>query len=132
MRNYLVDKFKKMKKNKSVLLLDGNKIDLFVNQKIFEFHGIINVHSFSNPIEALCHLKNTDIRYSIIIIDIFLPIINGFDFIDKFYYLKLDKKHGEICLLSASINPLDKDHASERKVRLIEKPLNINELFIGK
>ena len=119
-----------MKKNKSVLLIDDNKIDRFVNQKIFEYNGITNIHSISNPNKALSHLKDTDIRYFIILIDIFLPIMNGFDFIDKFYELELNKRQGEICLLSASINPLDIEKASERNVRLMEKPLNIEALFL--
>lgn len=118
-----------MKKTESVLLIDDNEIDLFVNQKIFELNGITNIHCFRNPNDALTHLKDIDVRYFIILIDIFLPIINGFEFIDKFYQSGLYKKHGEICLLSASINPLDKEKVTERNVGLMERLLNIEELF---
>lgn len=118
-----------MKNTETVLLIDDNKIDLFVNQEIFELNGITNIHCFRNPNDALTHLKGTDVRYFIILIDIFLPIINGFEFIDKFYQSGLYKKHGGICLLSASINPLVKEKATERNFGLMEKPLNIEELF---
>jgi CheY-like chemotaxis protein len=55
--------------------------------------------------------------------------MGGFEFIDVIRSLKLHKKHGEICLLSASINPLDKEKAKQKNIRFIDKPLKINNLL---
>jgi CheY-like chemotaxis protein len=58
-----------------------------------------------------------------------LPMMDGFQFIDKFNELGLHKSQGQICLLSASINPLHKVQCVERNVRFIEKPLTIQNLL---
>jgi CheY-like chemotaxis protein len=115
---------------KSVLLIDNNDLDNFINHKILESHGVTNVTVLKNAVAALPFLAGTTIYYQYILVDIHLPMINGFQFIDKFNELGLNNFHGHICLLSASINPLDKELASERNVRFIEKPLTIEKLLI--
>lgn len=116
-------------KEKSVLLIDNNDIDLFINQKVLENYGITNIHSFRRGNDALSHLKETEIKFHLILINVYLHIMDGFEFIDKFMELGLNKKHGKICLLSASVNPLDKEKAEQRGVRFIEKPFTIEKLF---
>jgi CheY-like chemotaxis protein len=78
---------------------------------------------------ALAYLKETNIKYQLILIEIYLPIIDGFEFIDMIRSLDLHKKHGEICLLSASLDPLNKEKADQRNVRLIDKPLTIQRIL---
>jgi CheY-like chemotaxis protein len=114
---------------KSVLLIDSLEIDNFVNHKLLEIYGISDVISFRSANKALSYLKETNISYQLILIDIYLPIMGGFEFIDVIRSLKLHKKHGEICLLSASINPLDKEKAKQKNIRFIDKPLKINNLL---
>ena len=118
-------------KTKSVLLIDNNDIDLFVNQKELENYGVTNIHSFRRGNDALLHLKETEIKYHLILIDVYLPIMDGFEFLDKFMELGLNKKHGEICLLSASINPFHLQKSKEISVRFIEKPLTIEKLLLS-
>ena len=77
------------------------------------------------PKKALVHLKETNISYQLILVEIYLPMIDGFEFIDMIHVLGLHKKHGEICLLSASLNPSHKQKSAEKNVRFIEKPLTI-------
>ena len=102
-----------MNKIKSVLLLDSLEIDNFVNHKLLEIYGISDVISFRSANMALAYLKETNIEYQFILVDIYLPIMGGFEFIDMFRSLDLHKKHGEICLLSASLDPLDKEKQSK-------------------
>jgi CheY-like chemotaxis protein len=118
-------------KIKSVMLIDNNSIDNFVNQKILEYHGVIDVASFISASRALIHLKKTEIKYQLILIDIYLPLMDGFEFIDKFRELKLYKTQGTICLLSASLNPIHKKRAAEKDIKFIEKPLIIENLLIN-
>ena len=114
---------------KSVLLIDSLEIDNFVNHKLLEIYGVKDVIAFRSPSKALAYLKETDITYQLILVDIYLPIMNGFEFIDKFYELNLDKQHGEICLLSASLDPLHKQKSKEMNIKFIEKPLTIDKLL---
>ena len=115
---------------KSVLLIDNSDIDNFINHKILESHGVTNITVFKNAVAALPFLARTNLYYQYILVDIHLPMINGFQFIDKFNALGLNKSQGQIYLLSASINPFDKELAEERNVRFIEKPLTIEKLLI--
>jgi len=114
---------------KSVLLIDNNEIDRFINYKMLELYGITKIISFKNANDALLYLKDKSVKCQLILIDIYLPVIDGFEFIDKFNKLSLDKKHGKICILSASLNPSDKKKAEEKNIRFIEKPLIIDELM---
>ena len=115
---------------KSVLLIDNNDLDNFINHKILESHGVTNIIVFKNVASALPFLAATNLHYQYILVDINLPVIDGFQFIDKFKELELHKAHGEICLLSASICPKHKEQCAERNVRFIEKPLTIEKLLM--
>lgn len=115
---------------KSVLLIDNNEIDNFVNCKLLQYYGVVTINSFKNVNSALYHLKETTIIYQLILIEICLPVIDGFEFIDKFNELELHKAHGTVCLFSASLNPLHKTKALERNVKFIEKPLTIEKILM--
>ena len=114
---------------KSVLLIDNNDIDNFVNSKILENYGVTTIISHRSVKSALNHLKETNITYQLILVEIYLPIIDGFEFIDMIHALELHKIHGEICLLSASLDPFHKQKSIEKNIRLIEKPLTIGKIF---
>ena len=117
---------------KSVMLIDSIEIDNFVNHKLLEIYGVKDVIAFRSPSKASANLKETNITYQLILVDIYLPIMSGFEFIDKFYQLDLHKKHGEICLLSASLDPFHKQKSAEKNIRFIEKPLTIDKLLSRK
>lgn len=115
---------------KTALLIDSNLIDIFINRKILEHYGITHIRCERNCNDALSHLQKISIKYDIILTDIYLPLTNGFEFIDKFTQLGLNKRHGEVFILSSSINPLDKEKAEQRKIKFIEKPLSIENLAL--
>ena len=113
------------------MLVDSIEIDNFVNQKLLEIYGVKDVIAFRSPSKALANLKETNITYQLILVDIYLPIMGGFEFIDTFYKLNLHKKHGEVCLLSASLDPFHKQKAAEKNIKFLEKPFTIkNNLSI--
>lgn len=120
---------KSLDKTKSVLLIDYNEIDLFVNQKILENYGIENVCCMRGASDALLHLKVHKVYYSLIIIDIYLPFSDGFKFIDNVRELELYKKQGEIIIISNSIDPSHREKAKNRNIKFIEKPLTIEKLL---
>lgn len=121
--------FETFEKPHSVLLIDYNKIDLFINQKLLENYGIGDICCMGGASDALMHLRYHKIYYPLIIIDIYLPFSDGFEFIDKVREIKLYKEKGEIVILTNSIDPSHKEKAKSRNIRFIEKPLKVEKLF---
>lgn len=115
---------------KSILLIDNNYIDNFINRKILENYGVTDIIIFTSSDKALSYLRETTIHYQFILTDIHLPVMDGFEFIDKLHELNLHNKHGKICVLSASVNPEDKEKSNNRNAKFIEKPLTIEKLFV--
>jgi len=126
-KNVTQKPFELFSKTTNVLLVD-NIIDLLINKQLLENNGVSHVHCERKLNEALTYLQKTKIKYHLILVEIYLPVVSGYDFIKEFRELKLDKKHGDILLLSASLNPLDKEKSIEYNVRFIEKPLLISDL----
>lgn len=113
----------------SIILIDDSEIDNFINQKLLETYGFPIIRTFSNARDALKFLLDAEERYDLIIVDVYMPITSGYEFIEQFSKLKLHKKHGQVCLLSATVNPLALKKAKELNAVLIEKPLKIEKLL---
>jgi CheY-like chemotaxis protein len=112
----------------SVILIDNNEIDNFVNTKLLEYYGVTNICAFTNIKNALAYLKETENTYQLILVGLYMPIAGGFEFIDEFQKLELNKKHGKVLLLSAFYSPIDIEMAIYRNVQFIDKPLKIEEI----
>jgi CheY-like chemotaxis protein len=122
------------------MLVDDNEMDNFINQKIIESSLFAkNIYISTNGISALEFLKNIlatenlaeEIMPNVIFIDINMPLMDGFQFIDEF--LKLPekiKKKTKLVILTTSINNDDKGRALKygNKVTFISKPLNEESL----
>ena len=114
----------------SVILIDNNEIDNFVNAKLLEYYDVINICAFTTVKNALAYLKETENTYQLILVGLYMPIAGGFEFIDEFQKLELHKKHGKILLLSAFFSPLDIEMAEIKGVKFLNKPLKIDELSL--
>lgn len=109
------------------LLVDDNPIDLLVNEKVItNQHAQHLIHKVRSGPEALDYLAQTDELPDIILLDIKMPIMDGFAFIDEYRKLNEDiTSHIRIYMVSSSIDPNDLRRVDESQWVnwLIEKPL---------
>ena len=100
---------------KTVMLIEDNFIDNFVNKKLLEHIGVTKILIFNKPTSALNYLQQSKVIPQIILLDIYMPFMNGFQFLDKFEKLEVFKlKYIKIIIISVSLNPSDKRKIIER------------------
>jgi CheY-like chemotaxis protein len=120
-----------------VVLVDDSSIDNFVNKKVinrYEFAG--EVLEFTKAREALKYLLqlNNDTEAtipSVLFLDLDMPEINGFEFLDAFAMLSEKiRRNLSIVVLTSSINPADMEICSRNKsvLTFLHKPLMKNNL----
>ena len=98
-KKYVSNGIKSSRKPK-ILLVDDEKDDLVVLEKFLKLGGF-EVNSFSNPRQALLHYADTDpYSYDLIISDIRMPEINGF----QLYYRLKSIKHDVKILFATCLN----------------------------
>ena len=115
-------------------LIDDSAFDLFIYEKLLIKSGITDsVKTFNSARDALKHLvSHADILpASIILLDLQMPDMNGFEFIDEFDHLPVMLQEKiRIFMLSSTIDTrdIDKAKASQHIIDLLPKPLEIATL----
>jgi CheY-like chemotaxis protein len=95
------------------IVIDDSPLDCFIAEKIIRNTGTFSsVRTFTSAPEAFEEMKNSDISRSeaitIIVLDIQMPLMNGFQFMETFEKLADDlKSKYAIFLFSSSINEND-------------------------
>ncbi len=115
-----------------VLLIDDNDIDNFINERMITTNQFSKMVVVKNSGEsALQFLRdnsdNSDILPQIIFLDLNMPVMDGFSFLEA--YEDLPESILTTCkviVLSSSISPEDINRASTNQyvVKYVNKPLN--------
>jgi len=111
---------------KTCLLIDDNYIDNFVTRKILEGSNfaekIIVVRSATDAIKAL---SDGSIKPDVIFLDVRMPMMGGFEFLEEYDKIDMDKSGIKIFMLSSSLDPLDMRKSTDNKyiTQFIHKPL---------
>jgi CheY-like chemotaxis protein len=128
------------KKYRNVMLIDDNEIDNLINQKMIEAAVVAeNIYTHTSAKSAIEFLRNVEnlkvadeVLPDVIFLDIDMPLMDGFQFLDEFEKLGNGvKKKCRIVMLTSSINPQDftrsKKYVSVRQY--LNKPLT-NESIV--
>jgi len=116
---------------KHILLIDDNEIDNYINKLIVtkskKADLITVMYSGINAMEFLNNLVNTEQPFpEIIFLDIHMPKMNGFQFLDQYdKFPEYVKEKTIINMLTSSINPDDIKRAGESRYvkNFFSKPL---------
>ncbi len=98
-----------------VMMVDDNDNDLLFTRLILQRSGVgYDILGFDRAAQALDHLRNTpDHGVSIILLDINMPVMNGFEFLEAFEALSPAQRGGAVVLmLSSSADPADRERAA--------------------
>ena len=128
-------------KYKTIMLIDDNEIDNFINEKLIKaYYFAENVYVHTSTKSALEFMKNLEVTLheipldlvpSNILLDINMPILDGFNFLDEFEKFAPElRKRIKVAMLTTSLNPLDieKSKGYSNVVKFIHKPLTEQEL----
>ncbi|MFN4298680.1 MAG: response regulator [Thermaurantimonas sp.] len=118
------------------MIVDDNQIDLLINQRVVKnLMPEAEIKSCISAIDALKHIEqlhtNDEVEKlpDIILLDIRMPIMDGFEFLEKLRESPILKLKVPIVLMvTSSIDPLDMQRSNDHPLvkGFIGKPLKMN------
>lgn len=120
---------------KLIMLIDDNDSELYISNRLLNKHGSgKKVITFSMGTDALAYLKNctsdNDIP-DIILCDIHMPLMNGFQFVEEFGKLPDNiRTKSKVFMISSTFNTADIERSNTNPfvVKFYEKPLNMDKI----
>ena len=118
-----------------IMLVDDDEISNFISEKIIKNLGLsTNLKVVTNGRQALQFVKEHDVVQmpcpDFILLDINMPVMDGFQFLEEFSRLKVPGNENiKIVILTSSSNPMDVASAEKFKISgYINKPLSKEKL----
>ncbi len=122
-------------KKLNFIVIDDSKLDCFIAEKVITNTGksgeVRSFVSAEQALETIISAKNTSFPHTIILVDIQMPVMNGFQFIEAFELLGPEVINNySIFVISSSINENDLKRVDNyvSVKQFLNKPLNSNIL----
>jgi len=117
-----------MKTLKCIMLVDDNPNDNFFHERVIRKCNaaelVVVRQSGMSALEYLRSEREGELRPDLIFLDINMPGMNGWEFLEKFEQLDPISKSGlVVVILTTSENPDDRAKADEMHARFTTKPL---------
>jgi CheY-like chemotaxis protein len=112
---------------KNILLVDDDSIANFLIEKIVESTGLAkNIFKALNGKEALEYFYQNNELPEVVLLDLNMPVMNGFEFLKAFQSLELKEKENVlIIMVTSSGNPSDIEQARALGIRYyLTKPIS--------
>lgn len=117
-----------MKKLERIMLVDDDQDTNLYNEIVLNnMNAAEHIVVFQNGKDALNYIVEKDDRVDLILLDINMPVMNGWQFIEQYEQLHKDKQTAVVVvMLTSSINYDDRkrSEAYESIAKFINKPLN--------
>lgn len=119
---------------KHFIIIDDSRMDIFLMEKIIR-HTFpeSEILSFEHPDKAVAHFRATTPQHrSIVFLDINMPVITGFDFLEIFDTLRPDQKIGysiNIITSSNNLTDIERGKANPNVAKVLQKPLSKDTLI---
>ena len=116
------------------LIIDDNEIDRLITSKLLNSRGITDIVTAANGTEGIQWIKDhvTNVGHCLIIlVDIMMPGMDGFQFMEAFDSLDASfKKVTQVFMLSSTLDPRDIKRAESLTTvkELLSKPLSMAKL----
>lgn len=118
----------------TIFVIDDDEINnVIVSTYIKRYHITDSYHVFDSAIKALNYIKENgeDVVPEIIILDVKMPDMDGFEFLDEYEPLaKSYNKKTSVYMLSSSVRMNDKERSFQYDsvVDYIEKPMTLPQI----
>lgn len=109
-----------------IMLVDDQKIANYINKKLIEISGIEHqISDFTDPKKALLHLNNHN--PDVILLDLNMPDINGWDFLEQ---MKINKFNSKVAIVTSSTSKLDRKKSQDYQevIEYYSKPLKKDDI----
>jgi CheY-like chemotaxis protein len=121
-----------MKKVKSILLVDDDSTSNFMAQLLLEDLNVAeHISTTLNGQEALDYIQThstADTCPNLILLDINMPVMNGFEFLEHFRQLPVSN-HIQVVMLTSSVYHKDMEKAKSYQINYyVSKPLTTEKL----
>ena len=116
--------------NLSFIIVDDSELDCFIASKVIKQSGENGeITSFLQAKDTLKYFQNKDVnnlQITVILLDIIMPLMNGFEFLDEFK--KLPKAVHERCYIIAITSSMNKKYTGmipdyEEVKAVVDKPI---------
>ena len=118
----------RQQKPSSVLLIDDDNDILTTLKLSLEIKGV-STYGFTNPVLAVEHFRNNAANYDIVVTDIRMPQMNGFEVARAVKEIKPDIKLAFITAFEINKSEFEKVLPSTKIDALIKKPTSITKLI---